>query len=102
MRVLIMWGQVWRRRHLRIIGSSLVAYNDVTRRAIASMDLRMATRVVDESGPIRSPASGATRESSYEDNEPYWAGTVERSFKLEFGRDEILFYADTDQEKAGW
>ena len=31
--------QTWRRRHLRLIGSSLVAYNDVTKRAIATIDL---------------------------------------------------------------
>ncbi|KAH9942234.1 uncharacterized protein BXZ73DRAFT_87885 [Epithele typhae] len=88
----------WRRRHLRIIGCSLVAYNDITRRAIASIDLRKATKVEDESAPVRSPASGP----AYDDDDLYGVGSVERAFRLEFGSDVIKFYADTDQEKEDW
>lgn len=94
--------QTWRRRHLRIVGSSLVAYNDVTKRAIASIDLRKATLVVDldEAKEARSPGSVATA-ISFDDGE--CGGTsVDRAFRLHFGVDEITFYADTDQEKADW
>lgn len=97
--------QTWRRRHLRIVGSSLVAYNDVTRRAIASIDLRRATNIVDtEDGrDVRSPASAATGRSTYDDdNDPYGVGGVDRSFRLEFGDEQIVFYADSDQEKSDW
>ncbi|RPD53327.1 hypothetical protein L226DRAFT_540672 [Lentinus tigrinus ALCF2SS1-7] len=92
----------WRRRHLRLIGSSLVAYNDVTKRAIATIDLRKAIGIHDEQKDVRSPASAATVRSDYDDSEPYGLGGVSHSFKLEFEGHQITFYADTDQEKANW
>ncbi|RDX41409.1 hypothetical protein OH76DRAFT_1489500 [Lentinus brumalis] len=93
--------RTWRRRHLRLIGSSLVAYNDVTKRAIATIDLRKAIGVVDEQkGVARSPASRSSHD--YDDSEPYGIGGVSHSFKLEFLGDEIWFYADTDEEKTNW
>ena len=82
------------------MGCSLVAYNDVTRRAIATIDLRKVTKVEDESSPLRSPASAAL--NGYDDDDPYGVGSVERSFRLEFGHEMIKFYADTDQEKENW
>ena len=84
-----------------MIGSSLVAYNDVTKRAIATIDLRKAIAVHDEQN-VRSPASAATARSDYDDSEPYGVGGVNHSFKLEFETEQITFYADTDSEKANW
>ncbi len=78
-----------------------MAYNDVTKRAIATIDLRKAIGVVDEQkGVARSPASRSSHD--YDDSEPYGIGGVSHSFKLEFLGDEIWFYADTDEEKTNW
>ena len=77
-----------------------MAYNDVTRRAISSIDLRKATRIEDESAPVRSPGSSVFH--GYDDDDPYGVGSVERSFRLEFGSEHIKFYADTDPEKEDW
>ncbi|TBU23853.1 hypothetical protein BD311DRAFT_703183 [Dichomitus squalens] len=91
---------VLRRRHLRIIGCSLIAYNDVTRRAIASIDLRKATAVDDgRKEPIQSPASGGTAHS-YDDDDAFGAGR--HGFQLKFGSEHITFVADTEQEKDDW
>jgi len=93
----------WRRRHLRVIGANLVAYNDVTKRAMATIDLRKAIRVDDDYGPrapLMSPASGASSRYVDEFDGPYGA---ERSFRLIFPREqEIVFFADTDEEKRKW
>lgn len=97
--------QSWRRRHLRIIGASLVAYNDVTKRAITTIDLKKAIAVEDDQetrSAILSPASAATASRRYIDEYDGSYG-VERSFRLKFTRgQEILFFADTDEDKAKW
>ncbi|KAI0752981.1 hypothetical protein C8Q80DRAFT_1267434 [Daedaleopsis nitida] len=91
----------WRRRHLRIVGSNLVAYNDVTKRAIATIDLRKATSLVDldEVKEARSPGSATTIPTNFDDSNPCDVG---RAFRLYFGAEDIAFFADTDQEKADW
>ncbi|KAI0665699.1 hypothetical protein C8Q78DRAFT_1157498 [Trametes maxima] len=92
----------WRRRHFRIIGANMIAFNDVTKRAIATIDLRKAIAVVDDRTPVLSPASGVTTRSHYDDDRMYG---VERAFRLVFGPDpdqEITFFADTDGEKQRW
>ncbi|KAE9399756.1 DUF1709-domain-containing protein [Gymnopus androsaceus JB14] len=94
----------WRRRQLRVIGSNLVAFNDVTKRVTATISLRNAIAVEDNQDPhkreggMRSPASGASR---YHDEYDGLFG-VERSFRLVFPTEEILFFADTDEEKMKW
>ncbi|KAJ4483604.1 hypothetical protein J3R30DRAFT_3655861 [Lentinula aciculospora] len=94
----------WRRRQFRVIGSNLVAFNDVTKRVTATISLRNAISVEDNQDPhkrdggVRSPASGASR---YHDEYDGLFG-VERSFRLIFPTEEILFFADTDEEKARW
>ncbi|TFK75463.1 hypothetical protein BDN72DRAFT_939520 [Pluteus cervinus] len=90
----------WRRRRFRVIGASLVAFNDVTKKAIATIDLKQAVAVEDDQDEgILSPASAITaRSNRYADD-----GLVERSFRLVFPQDhEIVFFADTDEEKAKW
>lgn len=83
--------QTWRRRQLRVIGSNLVAFNDVTKRATATIDLKKAVAVEDDQ---------ATGPQSDEYDGLYG---VERSFRLVFpSNQEILFFADTDEEKAKW
>ncbi|KAH9846776.1 hypothetical protein C2E23DRAFT_788645 [Lenzites betulinus] len=92
----------WRRRHFRIIGANMIAFNDVTKRAITTIDLRKAIAVEDDRTPVLSPASGATARSHYDDDRMYG---VERAFRLVFGPgpdQEITFFADTDAEKHRW
>ncbi|KAF9529228.1 hypothetical protein CPB83DRAFT_812523 [Crepidotus variabilis] len=81
----------WRRRQFRVIGSNLVAFNDVTKRATATIDLKKAVGVEDNERSHQSPD---------EDDALYG---VERSFRLIFPQNqEILFFADTDEEKSRW
>ncbi|EIW54561.1 uncharacterized protein TRAVEDRAFT_173778 [Trametes versicolor FP-101664 SS1] len=92
----------WRRRHFRIIGANMIAFNDVTKRAITTIDLRKAIAIEDDGSPVMSPASGVTARSHYDDDRMYG---VERSFRIVFGPgpdQEITFFADTDMEKQRW
>lgn len=73
--------QTWRRRTFRVTGANLIAFNDVTKKATATINLKKAIAVEDARALI----------------------TVERSFRLVFPSDqEILFFADSDDEKARW
>ncbi|KAF9010563.1 hypothetical protein BDQ17DRAFT_1273135 [Cyathus striatus] len=87
----------WRRRQLRVIGSNLVAFNDVTKKATATIDLKKALAVEDD----QEGAQGGRRSRSTDDYDGLYG--VERSFRLIFPQDhEIVFFADTDEEKARW
>jgi len=97
--------QTWRRRQFRVIGANLVAFNDVTKRATVTIDLRKALAVEDIPDPrdrILTPSSAQTSStSSFDDYEGLYG--VERSFRLRFrGNLEILFFTDTDEEKERW
>jgi hypothetical protein len=90
---------------LRVIGANLVAFNDVTRKATATIDLKKAIAVEDDQDtrthPL-SPASGNTARSRHADEYEGLYG-VERSFRLIFPHEqEIVFFADSDTEKAKW
>ncbi|KAG5645438.1 hypothetical protein DXG03_006262 [Asterophora parasitica] len=93
----------WRRRQLRVIGANLVAFNDITKKATATIDLKQAIAVEDDQearNNALSPASHA-RSSRYDEYDALYG--VERSFRLIFPEDqEIIFFADTDEEKARW
>ncbi|CCM00153.1 uncharacterized protein FIBRA_02181 [Fibroporia radiculosa] len=96
--------QSWRRRHLRLTGANLIAFNDVTKRAIATIDLKKAIAVEDRRDPritAINSASGAGNRSGFDELDgPYG---VERSFRLVFpANQEIMFFADTDEEMARW
>lgn len=96
--------QSWRRRHLRLVGANLVAYNDVTKKVTATIDLRKAVAVEDDGVPkgVLSPQSGVSSRSRHVDELDIPYG-VERSFRLGFLHDqEIAFFADTEEEKARW
>jgi len=93
----------WRRRQLRVIGANLVAFNDVTKKATATIGLKKAIAVEDDQPDVLTPASGATARSNRYVDEYDGLGGVERSFRLIFPNDEeIMFFADTDEEKAKW
>ena len=86
-----------------MIGSNLVAFNDITKRAIATIDLKKAIGVEDDQEAreeLMSPASAQSHSRYFEFDGPYG---VERSFRLLFpNSQEITFFADTDEEKAKW
>ncbi|KIM75804.1 hypothetical protein PILCRDRAFT_91923 [Piloderma croceum F 1598] len=87
----------WRRRQLRVIGANLVAFNDVTKKATATIGLKKAIAVEDDQADPLSSAAARSRDD-YDG-----LGGVERSFRLIFPNDEeIVFFADTDEEKAKW
>lgn len=99
-----LYRQTWRRRQLRVIGANLVAFNDVTKKATATIGLKKAIAIEDDQpSEVVSPASGPTARSRRYRDEYDGLGGVERSFRLIFPEDEeIVFFADTDEEKARW
>ncbi|KAH9485096.1 Septin ring organizing protein mid2 [Psilocybe cubensis] len=91
----------WRRRQLRVIGANLVAFNDVTKKATATIDLKKAIAVEDDQ-EARNNAQSPGGTSRYADEYDGLYG-VERSFRLIFPQSqEIIFFADTDEEKSKW
>ena len=80
----------------------MVAFNDVTKRAITTIDLKKAISLYDDQEKnMKTPASYASS-SSYDDEFDGPCG-VERSFKLLFpGNQRIAFFADTEADKARW
>lgn len=75
----------------------MVAFNDVTKKAIATIDLRKAIGVEDDQD---SEVQKKRMQHSDEFDALYG---VERSFKLLFPKEEsISFFADNDAEKAKW
>ena len=59
--------QTWCRRQLRVVRANLVAFNDVTKKAMATIDLKKALLVEDDQesrNNVLSPASGMTTRSS--------------------------------------
>lgn len=102
------------------MGSSLVCFNEITKKAIVKIDLQKATMLEDNTDPVTpaltpatsqgtsTPGSGRAQsragrsQSSYdeEEDEQY---SVERSFRITFADGErISFFADTDGEKEQW
>ena len=80
----------------------MVAFNDVTKRAITTLDLKKAVGIYDDQERnMRTPASH-TSSTSYDDEFDGPCG-VEKSFKLLFPGDQrISFFADTEADKARW
>lgn len=75
-----------------------MAFNDVTKRATATIELKQVAAVHDDDDPSASSLRKRPRDS-------YDAifNKVERSFRLVFAdEEEIEFFADTDEEKAKW
>ncbi|KAJ3566528.1 hypothetical protein NP233_g6949 [Leucocoprinus birnbaumii] len=89
----------WRRRLFRVIGANLVAFNDITRKATATIDLKKAIAIQDDQD-LRNPLSPLARSRDYDEDALFG---VERSFRLIFPQEqEIIFFADTDEEKYRW
>ncbi|KDQ55167.1 hypothetical protein JAAARDRAFT_181183 [Jaapia argillacea MUCL 33604] len=89
----------WRRRQFRVVGGSLIAFNDVTKKATATIDLKKALSVENDQGSPSALSPTSARNSYFDDG---FSG-VERSFRIMFPKNqEIVFFADTDDEKARW
>jgi hypothetical protein len=79
-----------------------VAFNDVTKKATATIDLKKALAVEDDQESRSNVLSPTSRSSRYADDYDGLGG-VERSFRLIFPHEqEIIFFADTDEEKSRW
>ncbi|KAL4071248.1 hypothetical protein V8B97DRAFT_436977 [Scleroderma yunnanense] len=89
----------WRRRKLRVVGANLIAFNDITKKVMATINLKKAIAVEDtQEARLSASGSGGNYRDDYDE-----LCTVERSFRLVFpGKQEIFFFADTDEEKAKW
>lgn len=84
---------------MRVIGGSLVAFNDVTKRATATIDLKKALAVEDDN--LDNEPATVRRKRDIDDFDAMYG--VERSFRLIFPhKQEIAFFADSDEEKAKW
>ena len=87
-----------------MVGANLVAYNDVTKKVTATIDLRKAVAVEDNGAAkgALSPESGVSSRSRHVDELDIPYG-IEKSFRLVFLHDqEITFFADTEDEKCRW
>ena len=92
---------------MKIQGTSLVCYNEITKKATVKIDLTKAVCIEDNCDPHTPATNGGSpskhsRKPSYDD-EPGAIYNVERSFTITFQDGErISFFADTDAEKATW
>ena len=69
----------------------MIAFNDITKKATATIDLKKAIAVKDNEESRRS----------LDEYDGLYG--VERSFRLIFLQNqEIIFFADTEEEKAKW
>ena len=83
----------------RVTGANLVAFNDVTKKATATINLKKAM-AVEDTHDARSAALNP--DGRYRDDYDSLIA-VERSFRLVFpSEQQILFFADSDEEKAKW
>lgn len=83
----------------RVTGANLIAFNDVTKKAMATINLKKAI-AVEDTQDARSAA--LSPDGRYRDNYDSLIA-VERSFRLVFpSEQEILFFADSDEEKTKW
>lgn len=83
----------------RVIGANLIAFNDVTKKPTATINLKKALAVED----TQDARSAALSPDGRPRNDYDSLIAVERSFRLVFpSEQEILFFADSDEEKAKW
>ena len=86
----------------------MVAINEVTKKQVASIDLRKADRVVDTNALSDSPGGGGGGSpTSRMTSRPRASDEVfavrPRSFSVEFGDGEaIVFSTDKEEEKVEW
>ena len=80
----------------KLIGGNLVAINEVTKKEVASIDLRRMDNVVDLNAVEASPRTARRNSDEGMTVRP-------RSFRIAFaGGEAINFSADKDEDKAIW
>ena len=85
-----------------MVGANLIAFNDVTKKVTAKIDLKQAVGIEDDD-PAASALPGITPHRLRTRDEFEDVYRVERSFRLVFqDNEEIQFFADTDEEKSRW
>ncbi|GAA6051276.1 hypothetical protein JCM3770_006791 [Rhodotorula araucariae] len=91
---------VWRRRIVKLRGSKLVPYSEVTKRSHVEINLAHVVSVEDLNAPISSRAS---RFGAGDDDDDESLARMDHSFRLVF-RDgnRIDFFADSDAIKDRW
>ena len=83
--------RTWRRRPVRLIGSNLVCFNEVTKRPTIRIDLMQAVHIEDTN--VHTPADEDVDETY----------SVENSFRITFRDGEhISFFADSEESKKVW
>lgn len=100
---------------MRVMGANLIAYNDITKKPIITMNLRKVTLVEDDGKGGKEPTViTPPSEAVAQLNAPKTlrrqrsfnalAG-IEHSFRVIFDGnedDEVCFFADTAEEKQRW
>ncbi|BGP12856.1 hypothetical protein JCM10213_005229 [Rhodosporidiobolus nylandii] len=90
---------IWRRRVVKLRGSTLVPYSEVTKRSHVEINLALVASIADLNTPsMPTPGSRASRFDEDED-----VGRMENSFRLVFkDGNSIDFFADDAEAKAKW
>ena len=87
-----------KRRLFKLIGGSLVAINEVTKKQVTSIDLRKAVSIIDLNDSKQASTSQRRKRGSDEG-----LPIRERSFMVEFNDGEgITFSSDKDEDKVLW
>ena len=87
-----------KRRLFKLIGGSLVAINEVTKKQVTSIDLRKAVQIIDLNDSKQASTSQRRKRGSDEG-----LPIRERSFMVEFDDGEgITFSSDKDEDKVLW
>ncbi|BGP21746.1 GTP binding protein [Rhodotorula toruloides] len=91
---------VWRRRMVKLRGSTLVPYSEVTKRSHVEINLALVSQLEDLNvATVHSPKSRASR---FEDEDEDLS-RMDNSFRLIFkDGNRIDFYADSPESKAKW
>ncbi|KAF2100455.1 DUF1709-domain-containing protein [Rhizodiscina lignyota] len=99
----------WRRRFFRLQGTKLTAYHESTHQPRATINLAKAVKLIDDRSSLLQPDTSSPtktgksrRKSAFaEEEEGYMF--VEEGFRIRFANGETIdFYADNNDQKAGW
>ncbi|GAA6035154.1 hypothetical protein JCM8097_006392 [Rhodosporidiobolus ruineniae] len=93
---------VWRRRQIKLRGSTLVLYSEVTKKSHVEINLALVASIADLNVPsMPTPGSATSRTDYPEDDDPL--SRMEHSFRLVFkDGNRIDFYADNADVKRVW
>lgn len=95
-------SQVWRRRQVKLRGSTLVPYSEVTKRSHVEINLALVTSIEDLNvQTMPTPGSNRSFQRTDEDDDVF--ARMDHSFRLVFkDGNKIDFFADTEESKTRW